>query len=101
MREELPAFAVVLRLVAAARAHAKEDALRVVRVDVHRVDAGIAAAGAVPVLAVRVPVDPFHGAPRLSPVLAAEQPRRLRSGEDHAGLALVAGRDVPDVSDHP
>src|SRR3990172_1481726 len=99
MREELPAFPVVLGLIRPPRADAQVDALGIAWVDLNRMDAGIAAAGARPVLAGGVPVDSLHGPPGMAPVLAAEQAGRLRSREHDSGLARVARRHAPDVAD--
>src|SRR5438552_17199498 len=68
--------------------------------DVYGVDARVASARTAPKLPAGVPVDPLDRVPRLAPVFAAEQPRRLHSSEYHTRFALVACLHVPDVAAH-
>ncbi len=82
-----------------ARADDGVDAARVTRVKLDGVDARVAAAGAGPVGTGGVPVQCIDGRPRVAPIFGAKEAGRLRAGEDDAGLARVAGRDVPDVAD--
>src|SRR3990170_4534495 len=66
-----------------------------------RVNTGVAAAGACPVLAVGMPVNRLDGSPGVTPVLAAEEAGRLRSREHYSRLGLVSRRNVPDAADDP
>src|SRR5207244_3218878 len=79
---------------------AEEDPLWIVRMHVYGVDARVAAASTAPILPAGMPVDPLDRAPRLSPVLAAEQTGRLHPGENDTRFALVACLHVPNVADH-
>ena len=91
----LPRLAAVLAAVYAGRRDGDEDAVRVVRVHEHGVQAHPASAR-LPLRAVRVVPQPTDQLERAPAVVAAEQRRRLDTGVEHVGLVGRAGRQLPD-----
>src|SRR6185437_11280923 len=95
---EFPRLAGILGHVGATRAYGDVDTVPIARVHLDRMcRRSPGAARPLPKLPEAVAVERIDGSPRLSPVLASEQARRLRPGVHDPGLARMARLDVPDV----